>query len=220
VKIYPSIPRELVDGWVSRSMRHEAGEEVGFHYHDVEEWVQVVTGEMHFISAGGKEYPLHVGQALRIPRGEVHKVQVGPDGVEYRMCVPTAVPDELWENRLDADDMALIRTNLAVAEREDLGDARFFEEFLSHALVFRAADGRIEDKEGFLLRGFADRQRQGSDSVCVLHRTPSSLLLSTMVTVPGAGAGSQRFTNVRLLARGKGGAKCLIWLNYPEPGTF
>jgi len=220
VKIYRGIPRELVEGWVSRTVRHEAGQVVGFHYHDVEEWVQVVSGEMHFTSAGGREYPVHAGQALRIPRGEVHGAEVGPEGVEYRMCVPTAVPDELWENRLDADEMALIRTNLAVAAREDHGDRRFFEDFLSESLLFRAADGSVADKEGFLLRGFAHRERLASDSVCVLHRTSASLLLSTIVTVPGGGAGSQRFNNVRLLARGKGGAKCLVWLNYPEPGTF
>src|SRR5262249_1230419 len=74
-----------------------------------------------FVSAGGMKYPLDVGDVLQIPRGEVHDVEVGPDGVDYQMWVPVAVPEEKWETKLTDEGMDLIRTNLAVPEHEDGG---------------------------------------------------------------------------------------------------
>ena len=219
MQIYSNMPLELVKGWVPSDEHEDFTEKpVGFHYHDVEEWLQVTKGKVTFISAGGMRYPLDVGEALQIPRGEVHDVEIGADGVDYKMWVPVAVPSERWENKLSDEDMDLIRTNLAVPGHEDSGNAQFFGGFLSDQLTFRTADGQVLDKERFLLRGFENRKRQPSDSVLVLHKTPQDVLLSNVVTLPGP-AGPQSFTNLRLLVRGKGGSKCRVWLNYPEPGA-
>jgi hypothetical protein len=36
--------------WVASIERHPAAQQVPFHYHDVEEWLQVREGEMSFVS--------------------------------------------------------------------------------------------------------------------------------------------------------------------------
>jgi hypothetical protein len=122
MKIYQNMTRELVERWFSGtgwvlSPEHGdfTGNPVGFHYHDVEEWLQVTNGKVTFVSAGGMKYLLDVGDVLQIPRGEVHDVEIGPDGVDYQMWVRVAVPEEKWETKLTDEDMNLIRMNLAAA---------------------------------------------------------------------------------------------------------
>jgi hypothetical protein len=225
MKIYQNMTRELVERWFSGtawvlSQEHGdfTGKPVGFHYHDVKEWLQVTKGKVTFVSAGGMKYPLDVGDVLQIPRGEIHDVEISPDGVDYQMWVPVAVPEEKWETKLTDEDMDLIRTNLAIPEHEDDGDAPFFDAMLSDRLTFYGADGTVLDKKGFFGRGFVRRGRSTSGSVRVLNRTPGSLLLSTVVTVAGVGGPPQSFTNVRLFVQEESGLKCRVWANYPEPG--
>ena len=217
MKIYPQVPQGLVNGWVASTERHEPGEKVPFHYHDVEEWLQVQKGDIRFFSAGGREHHLGVGQALEIPRGEVHRVEIGAHGVEYRMWIPVDVREAGFANVLDGEAEALIKKNLLVPSAEDRGDGPFFDDFLSEQLTFRTASGTVLDKAGFTSRGFTNRNRLPSDSVRVLHQGPDSVLLSTMVGVPGDGGRIQFFSNERLFVREGNTLACRVWLNYPEP---
>jgi hypothetical protein len=216
MKIYFNMPREFVDGWAMSTERHDAGEPVPFHYHDVEEWLQVQTGEICFVSAGGRDYRPSVGQVLQIPRGEVHRVEFGPNGVEYQMWVPVAVRDQDFAKLLNDEDVALIEKNLAVPQAEDSGNTSFFNEFLSGQLMFRAASGKVLDKSGFIGRGFTNRSRIPSDSVRVLHKSSESVLLSTAVAIPGTDGPPQLFSNERLFVREEERLRCRVWLNYPE----
>jgi len=215
MRIYSEMPTHLVKDWV-HSFENGEGH-VPFHYHNVEEWLQVREGKITFISADGTEYPLDAGKAFHIPRGEVHEVEIGGN-VSYDMWIPMKVSDQDWEQALTDSDIALIRRNLAVPQREDLGDAKFFEEFLAASLMFRAANGQVLDKQGFLQRGFANRRRKASASVVVLHKSAQDMLLSNIVTLPGPN-GPLSFTNVRLMALENGAWKCRVWINYPEPGA-
>src|SRR5258708_38277213 len=112
--IHQNMSREFVERWFSGTgwiltPEHGdfTGKPVGFHYHDVEEWLQVTEGKATFVSAGGMQYPLDVGDVLQIPRGEVHNVEIGPGGVDYQIWGPGAVPAANWENNLTDGDMDL-----------------------------------------------------------------------------------------------------------------
>jgi hypothetical protein len=216
MKIYPRVPEGLVEDWVASTERHDPGEKLRSHYHDVEEWLQVQKGAICFFSAGGRAYRLGVGQALLIPRGEVHRVEIGPDGVEYRMWLPVAVRDGDFANVLDEEDLALIKTNLEAPKAEDRGDESFFDDFLSEQVTFRTAPGPVLDKAGFKGRGFQNRNRLPSDSVRVLHKGADSVLLLTAVVVPGDGGAPQSVSNERLFVREGTSLKCRVWLNYPD----
>jgi hypothetical protein len=217
MKIYAEAPAVYLGDWVASIEQHPAGQQVPFHYHDVEEWLQVQQGEMSFVSAKGHVYRVGVGRALKIPRGEVHRVEIGPGGVEYQMWLPVGMPDAQFTNRLNDAELDLIRDNLMVPDFEDKGKKEFFDEFLSDRLTFRAADGTLFNKAEFLNRNFVNRNREASDAVRVLHNRPKSLLLSTVVTVPGHDGSRQSFRNDRLFAQEGERFKCWVWLNYPEP---
>ena len=82
-----------VDSLRGRRTLMLATQSLKFHYHDVEEWLQVRQGEMSFVSAKGHIYRVEAGRILEIPRGEVHRVEIGPSGVEYQMWLPVSMPD-------------------------------------------------------------------------------------------------------------------------------
>ena len=119
MKIYAEAPAVYLSDWVASIERHPAGQQVPFHYHDVEEWLQVRQGEMSFVSAKGHVYRVEVGRALEISRGEVHRVEIGPCGVEYQMWLPVSMPDPQFTNSLNDAEIDLIRDNLMVPDFED-----------------------------------------------------------------------------------------------------
>jgi quercetin dioxygenase-like cupin family protein len=224
MKIYRSMPRELVDGWVTRSVRHAGGEQVAWHYHGVEEWLEVLEGDVCFVSAGGDEYPLSAGEALHIPQGEVHRVRIGPSGVAYQMWLPAEVSEEGFAHTLDAESVALVERNLAVPQTEDSEDRavfrRFFEDFLSAEFLFRTAPGALLPREEFLGRPAGDVRRESSRSVRILHQGPKSVLLSTLVhTSPKSGGPRRSFVNLRLFVPERDGWRCRAWLNYPDEAS-
>lgn len=217
LKIYTALPSELVEGWRSRIQTHPAAERIAEHYHDSEEWLEVTRGEMTFASLSGEGWRLRAGDAFHIPRGEVHRVQIGDRGVEYRMYAETEMLSG-FSRPLGEDDLALLRTNLEFPIREENADghaADFFREHLSDALTFVRADTSVVGKEGFTA-GFAGRGRASRGSICVLNRSDTAMLITTVVTV-GTGPAQKAFTNVRLWAREADAWKCRVWVNYPEP---
>jgi hypothetical protein len=216
MKIYPQVPEHLVAGWRATHERPEPGARAGRHYHDVEEWLQVDRGDVTFRSAGEREYRLVAGQALHIPRGEVHRVEIGPDGVDYQMWIPVGQAMEPFQNVVDDELATLIQKNVEVPRAEDAGSVPFFEDFLSEEVVFRTAKGAILDKEGFMARGFANQGRVPGDSVRVLHRAQDSILLATAVGLPADGGRTQLFVNERLFVREGKALRCRVWLNYPD----
>jgi Cupin domain len=216
MRVYPSLPVSILSGWASTNQTHSPRQNVDFHYHDVEEWLEVLRGEITFFTISGQQFRLTIGSVLQIPRGEVHRAEVGADGVEYQMLLPVTVP-ETFANRLGVDELAMLQTNLEFPIREDNKDgdaAQFFEEHLSEALLFCRANGRVVCKEAFR-DGFADQTRSSSGTVQILNRTQSAVLVSTVVTMGAGGAAPKRFTNIRLFAKESGSWKCRMWINFP-----
>jgi len=237
MKIYETMPQERIEGWHMSTVSHSDGQEFDFHYHGVEEWLEVLEGEMRFIATfglvadrenedgadrrvmGPVEYPVLQGQALMIPQGEVHFVRIGSAGVRYRMWVPQE-EEGPFRKELDATDKDLMIANLAVPEAEN-GTAAVFSEFfgpfLSRDLTFRTAKGQILSYDQFMHRDRAGVKRFPSDAVRVLHKSDDSVLLSTVVhTEPEGGGKRSAFTNVRLFTQEDNAWKCRAWLNYPE----
>ena len=218
MRIYPALPRDLVDGWASSTENHPAGQMVGFHYHDVEEWLEVRRGAITFFSLSGEKKPLGAGSVLHIPRGEVHRAEIGAEGVAYQMYLPVA-PSTGFANRLAADEIDLLQTNLAFPLREENTDgcaAPFFAAQLSDQLVFCRSDGTIAGKDAFR-EGFAAKNRSASGTVSVLNRTPNTIVLSTVVTVGRGGPAAKFFTNIRVFVKESGAWRCRMWVNVPEP---
>jgi len=217
MKIYSSLPQVAVHDWFMSDETHGPGVQVDFHYHDMDEWLEVVKGDITFFDLSGHEYRLGAKQALRIARGEVHHVEVGSEGVDYQMWLPVT-PAAGFQNMLTPDEVACLKNNLESAEREDNRNndaASFFDEFLSNQIVFSRADGSmVIGKKEFIDAGFKDRGRKSSGSVRVLRRTTDTLFLSAVVTVTEGSPLS--FTNLKLFVREDGSLKCRMWINYPE----
>jgi hypothetical protein len=225
MRTYPSLPRPLIEGWFNRNETLAPARTVGFHYHDVEEWLEGTRGQITFFTLqdGGQGYVLKPGGVLHIPRGEVHRAEAGPDGVDYRMHLPIAVPDG-FPHPLSPDEIELLRLNLKFPLREENHDgcaAEFLAPHLSDALVFGRADGAVVGKETYLAK-FKAMGRKSSGTVCVLNRKPASasaphdsLLLSTVVTVEAKPPEPSQFTNLRLFLREHGSWKCRMWVNFP-----
>jgi hypothetical protein len=215
--IYPTLPRELVDGWKQSLQTLAAYKEVRFHYHDVEEWLVVVSGTITFFTLANQPFRINVGRALLIPQGEVHRAEVGPDGVDYEMFLPVAVTPFIKE--LTTDELSALRRNLDFADYEDgripNGQA-FFEDVLSDDLVFCRASGVCVDKKTFIDGAFVDKNRSSAGSIQILNRTVNGLLISTVVNV-GSEGGVNSFNNVRFLAVERETFRCRLWANYPQP---
>ena len=62
--------------------RDEAGADYAPHSHDHDESLWVIEGEMVF-GAAGREFRLHPGDRLMLPKGTLHSAHPGPDGVTY-----------------------------------------------------------------------------------------------------------------------------------------
>ena len=229
-------------GWAELLVEHQAGEGAPFHYHEVEEWLRVVEGQVTFFSAGelvGRptQQICVTGDVLRIPQGEVHRVEVGPAGVKYWMWTP--VPSwPCFQRKLDPDLEDLIKRNLTLPEVEnryderirtgdtptpqDQEDDKFLTAFVSTALTMRTARGGLLDHAGYTTRGGAAFIRGPSASIRILHRTtdPESVLLSTVVHTTDWYTGTrQQITNIRHFVKEDRVWKCRIWVNYPEPGA-
>lgn len=215
-----ALPHELLDGWTSSHEIHPAGQIVGFHYHGVAEWLEVQRGDITFFSISGEQWPLRVGSVLHIPRGEVHRAEIGADGVEYQMYLPVALRTG-FANSLAADELDLLQLNLTFPLREENTDghaADFFAAHLSDQLAFCRADGNVVGKDAFR-EGFVAKGRSPSGTVSVLNRTANGLLLSTVVTV-GTGPAAQAFTNIRHFVKEGGAWRCRMWVNYPEAAAL
>jgi hypothetical protein len=218
MRTYSALPRPLLDDWVTRDITQAPGTRVGYHYHDTDEWLEVLRGGMTFVTLSERAWPLTPGAVFFIPRGEVHRVDIGSEGVDYRMFVPIATPTG-FANELSPDQVQMLQVNLAFPAREENTDgaaAPFFAAHLSDALAFARADGAIVGKDTFR-EGFIARDRRTSGTACVLHRTADSLLLSTVVTVGATGPAPKHFTNMRLFVREGAAWRCRLWMNYPEP---
>ena len=223
MKIYASMPRQIVHGWVESDEVLEAKGQAGYHYHDVEEWLEVTSGDITFFTLTNQPCKPAVNQALQIPRGEVHRVEAGSKDVKYRMWVPKPgpLPDPggNFAKTLHAEQVELLRDNLRFPYREDNADRAFFERILSKDLTFCTAAGQIlQGKEAFFERGFERSDRRSCGSARVLNRTTDSLLLSTVVIVAGGGGPPKSYTNVRHFIQEEGRPKCRLWANYPEFG--
>jgi hypothetical protein len=216
VKVYSGVPQELVD-WEQSPHSLSAGTPAGrFHYHDVDEWLTVVSGEITFFTLADEPFHVAVDRALRIPRGEVHRTEVGPTGVEYRMFLPVAV--SAFVNELVPSELDVLRRNLQFPNYEDgrvEHGREFFEDALSDELVFCRVDGTVVGKQNFIDGAFVDRGRSSSGSIRVLNKTTNGLLVSTVVNMTVEG-NVRSFMNVRFLSAEDGTLRCRIWANYPQ----
>jgi hypothetical protein len=222
MKSYPNMPLQVVAGWPPPStVPHPARHRADFHYHNLDEWLEVTQGDVTFFTLSGQEHEVVAGQALHIPRGEVHRVEVGSQGVTYQMWLPAA-PTGDFQNLIAPKDQPLFEENLALPVRENNVDGKaeaFFKDLLSEQLSFCKANGGVVTKKEFIAAGFTNLGRVSDGTVRVLSRTADSLLLSTVVTVtegPESGR-NKSYTNVRLFKPEGGRMKLRIWVNYPEP---
>jgi hypothetical protein len=220
MKVYPEVSGERLNGWISRDVRHPPGAApVDFHYHDVEEWLELLEGSITFFTARDQPYTLAAGQALNIQPGEVHRANIGPGGAMYRMWLPVDLRDDTFQHRLDEQDLALVRRNLELPEAENRWDARapgsreFLDDFTSEALIFRNAKGRFLGKKAYLERPPATVARAPSDTVCILYKDADHVLLSTVVQA------GDLYSNTRFFVRADGSWKCRVWMNFPEPAS-
>src|SRR3954454_19077137 len=80
--------------WTKVSGVHHAhGQDADFHYHEVEEWLEVTQGAFSFYPAGHLVKPTtpilcNQGAKLYIPQGEIHRVEIDRAGVTYDMWTP------------------------------------------------------------------------------------------------------------------------------------
>ncbi len=217
MKVYEDGPGGLVDGWQESVQRLPGRQAIDFHYHYVDEWLTVVGGEITFFTLANGSFQVDVGRYLHIPRGEVHRAEVGSQGVEYRMFLPIAVPT--FVNDLSADELDALRHNLEFPEYEDghtPNGREFFESTLSDQLVFCRASGECIDKRAFIAGPFEDNSRSSPGSIQVLNKTDKGILISTIVEMAQAD-GVHSFMNVRFLAKEEGGKlRCRLWVNYPQ----
>ncbi len=234
---YANKPDQLLARWVGEDVteNHIDSGGVGFHYHAMEEWLEVLTGELTFFSAGNRtSHRLGKGDVLHLALGEVHRVEVGSEGATYRRWTPVA-PGEQFRQELDEELRLLVERNLEVPEQENRWDSRdpsgaapfekradfqFLRAFASDDLVFRNADGAFLTKEQYLARAPAKGvQRDSSGSVQLLHvrrDEPASVLLSTVVHVWQENGPRRSYENVRAFVRGPTGWACRLWLNVEE----
>jgi len=236
---HESMPAGVVAGWTTREETHPPGERVDFHYHRVEEWLEVVRGGICFFTVGARDIskrgiPVSVGQALRIPPGEVHRAEIGPEGVNYRMWMPRS-DAEGFTQRLQDDLLRLIEENLALPEVENRWELRnrdepgpgdreneaFLRSLLSPALTFRTVMGSYLDLPRYLARPApkSPSVRSSSGTVQILHAGADSLLLSTVVETRAPDGTTAAFTNARLFVREDARWKLRVWLNAREPGA-
>ncbi len=216
MKTYAALPTALLEGWTARDSTHPPLQQIGFHYHDVEEWLQITSGGMTFYPLSDQPCPAGTGAVLRIPRGEVHKAEIWTSGVTYRMYLPIEDASG-FSVQLRDDEIEVLRANLAFPEHEENLHVRareFFDEQLSEHLAFCRADGSVAGKAAF--RGpFVPRGRTSSGTIAVLTRTADTLLISTEVTVATGTPAARTFTNIRLFKKEEDGWRCRVWVNYP-----
>lgn len=235
MRTYPTMPHDRVKGWPSEVVPHPPNSEhVDLHYHDVEEWLEVMEGTVTFFTAGGATpHSLAAGNALNIDPGEVHRVKIGQKGVTYRMWLPRDMQAKTFRHPLDGPDKDLVQRNLELPVFENHWDARgpddtiaghpagrFLDDFTSDDLVFRNVGGVYLGKHAYLARRPPDPPltRKKSDTVSVLHKDAGSILLSTIVETELTETGKRGFTaNVRFFVKEDGAWKCRIWVNHPEP---
>jgi quercetin dioxygenase-like cupin family protein len=62
--------------------RDEVGTDYQPHSHDHDESLWIVEGDMTF-GAGGREFRLHTGDRLMLPKGTIHTARAGARGVTY-----------------------------------------------------------------------------------------------------------------------------------------
>jgi quercetin dioxygenase-like cupin family protein len=221
VKVCAAVPHEHVADWEQSPQTLSAGRAVKFHYHDVEEWLTVVRGEITFFTLADEPFHVEVGRALWIPRGEVHRVKVGREGVEYLMFLPIAM--EPFTNELTDDERDALGEHLKFPDYEDgrLENGRgFFQGVLSYRLAFCKVDGTVVNKKQFIQQlideGFPDKGRSSSGSIRVLNKTDDGCwLISTVVNMTDD-RGVRSFTNVRFLAPERRTLRCRLWANYPQ----
>src|SRR5262245_30031643 len=111
MKSFAKMPHESVEGWPSEDISYPAGSApVEFHYHNVEEWLEVLEGAITFFTAADEpHYALAAGQALNIDPGEVHRVEIGKEGVKYRMWLPVQLSESTFQHRLDNEEVKLVK---------------------------------------------------------------------------------------------------------------
>jgi quercetin dioxygenase-like cupin family protein len=232
---FESMPRNAVEGWPLQNVTHPPLEQVAFHYHTVEEWLEVKRGALSFVAPGGLEIRVAAGQSLRIPPGEVHRVDIGPEGTTYDMWTPRVERTHPFAHPVSDELLALIRDNLMLPEVENRWDRRnrdqptsqdhedevFFRELLSAALIFRTAAGGYLDLGRYLRRPPPNpaSARASSGSVQVLSEAADTILLSTAVQTTGPDGRVRSFANLRLFAIEEDRWKCRAWINSPEPGS-
>jgi hypothetical protein len=215
---------DYVQNWISRKVAHPKNLKVGFHFHNVEEWLVVLSGSGTFYPLNESEIAIKKDTILHIPQGEIHRVDVGPDGLLYNMWIPKDISPNSFSHPLGNDEVQLLSAHLNLPHYENERDADWnnrvpegysevlLADLMSEGLSFRNAEGELSDKKTYLTRDAGKRREIGGEGgLCVLHRCAECIVISSVVDTPST-TGS--FFNLRLLAAENDGWKCTTWMNF------
>ena len=180
---------DYVQNCTSRKVAQPAGLKVDFHFHGVEEWLEVLSGSGTFYSINETDVPIDRGDILHIPQGEVHLVDVGEEGLLYQMYIPTDISPSSFSNPLDRDELRLLLThfNLPSVENGRDSDRRngvvggylevMLEDLISDGISFRNAAGKIMDKKKFLGRDASNVTREIGETADYVYSTDAGSVL-------------------------------------------
>jgi hypothetical protein len=217
---------DYTESWISRKVAHPKNLKVGFHFHNVEEWLKVLSGSGKFYRLDESEIPIGKGDILHIPQGEIHRVDVGQDGLLYQMYIPMEIGSGSFSNPLDQDEIQLLLAHLNLPHYENERDTdrnnrvvggyseAILEVLMSDGLSFRNAAGDVTDKTEYLARkAGAQREIGGNGGLRVLHKCAECIVISSIVDVPGQ-TGTVSVLNLRFLRKEDDGWKCTTWMNF------
>jgi hypothetical protein len=194
-------------------VRHEPGEVYPAHYHQTDETLFLLEGQMEFKDKQGKLFAVSPGQKLVIPEGTVHSVTIGAQGAAYIMGLGERIPLEEFPVFLPParpEFIGLLETNYLIAEKEtSADDEQFFRDHLSKDLRFVRAPGACDKLDDFI-----SKLPQGKGLRRVSRRVDlkavGEFVLATLFVEMDSGT----YLNVRVFRKEQDGAwRCVRWAN-------
>jgi mannose-6-phosphate isomerase-like protein (cupin superfamily) len=149
-------------------IEHPPDEVVRMHYHETDETLYLLKGDMSFIDGAGNKFLVRRGQKLVIPEGVLHSVAMGQEGAAYIMGLKQRIPLDsfpvfLPDNRPELAKLLEINYDSSDWENVADDDARCsFKRLLSKDFMFVAANGDCLDK-GDDKTGFIGSRAKGGD---------------------------------------------------------
>jgi hypothetical protein len=146
-------------------IEHPPDKAVRMHYHQTDETLYLLKGEMTFTNRAGNRFILRPGNKLFIPEGALHSVVIGHEGAAYIMGLMERIPLETFSVYLPDNGpefATLLEINYDSSDWENEGKKQEFAPILSKDFTFVGADGRCSGK-GDENAGFIGTRTKGGD---------------------------------------------------------